>query len=102
MTRRDRTAISAPVVLPRPTDQYDYSYMNNLIKQLQAALDDARSPSVIRGGELFISNLPSRGAGLPSGSVFEDSGVLKVVRVSDAFADTYIVGSQLGTVTVTT
>lgn len=102
MTRRDRTAISAPAALPRPTSQYDQSYMSNLIKQLQAALDDDRYPSILRGGELFLNNLPSRGAGLPPGSVFQDSGVLKIVRTSDAFSDTYIVGAALGTVTVTT
>lgn len=102
MTHRERKAVSAPVVLPRPPDQYDTSYMNNFIKQLQSALDDARSPSLLKGGELFLSNVPSRGWGLPAGSVFEDSGVLRVVRSFDVFADTNLTTAYVGTVTVTT
>lgn len=101
MTRKIRTNIPAPVVLPKPEHGYSEYYMNNLIKQLQSALDGARTPAILVGGELFLFNIPSRGAGLPPGSVYQDSGVLKIVRESDILLDTYSMSVAVGTVVVT-
>lgn len=102
MTTRNRSSVPPPTVLPRSPDHYDQYYMNNLIKQLQSALDDNQAPSIVRGGELFLTNIPSRGAGLPTGSVFEDMGVLKIIRSKDAYADSFSSNLVLGSITVST
>lgn len=72
------------------------------MRQLQQSFDDVYFPSVLRGGELFLNNCPSRGAGLSPGSVFEDGGILKIVRTQDIFADTFGMTMSVGTVSVST
>ena len=102
MARREQTSVPNPVVIPRPTNDYDRSYMNNLVRALQQAFDTASNPSLIKGGELFLSNLPTRGASLRAGYVFADSGVLKIVREDDIFAETFPITVSVGTVLVST
>jgi hypothetical protein len=74
----------------------------NFMRQLQQSFDDIYFPSILRGGELFLNGCPSRGAGLPSGSVFEDSGILKIVRVNDIYADSFGLTLSVGSVSVST
>lgn len=102
MSRREQTSVPNPVVIPRPTHDYSSSYMNNLVKALQQAFDTAHNPSLLKGGELYLSNLPTLGAGLREGYVFADSGVLKIVRSNDIFADTFPITVSVGTVLVST
>ena len=102
MARRESTTVPNPVIIPRPTRDYDGSYMNNLVRALQQAFDTANNPSLLKGGELYLSNLPTLGAGLRVGYVFADSGVLKIVRENDVFADTFPITVSVGTVSVST
>lgn len=90
------------VILPKSPSEFRQDYFNNLIKLLQLNIDSDDNPSLLRGGELFLNDLPTRGAGLRAGYVFSDSGTLKIVRDQDAFADSFNLTVSLGTVTVST
>jgi len=81
---------------------WDNQYINSLIKALQQGFDNQSNPSILRGGELFLSNIPTRGAGLSPGYVFSDSGTLKIVREGDIYAESFSFTVSVGTVTVTT
>lgn len=87
---------------PRPARDYNQGDWMNFVRQLQQAMDDASFPSILRGGQLFLDNLPSRGAGLATGYVFEDSGILKIVRTNDIFADSFGITMSVGSVSVST
>ena len=78
--------------LPLPPSDYNQEYMNRLLKQLGfiiARLNSIRPVTVgsdlsqqnvgypISG--LTIVNIPTSSANLPSGSVWSDSGTLKIV-----------------------
>jgi hypothetical protein len=78
--------------LPLPPSNYNQEYMNRLLKQLGfiiARLNSIRPVTVgsdlsqqnvgypISG--LTIVNVPTSSANLPSGSVWSDSGTLKIV-----------------------
>lgn len=78
--------------LPLPPSDYNQEYMNRLLKQLGfiiARLNSIRPVTVgsdlsqqnvgypISG--LTIVNVPTSSANLPSGSVWSDSGTLKIV-----------------------
>ena len=102
MARREQTSVPNPVIIPRPSRDWDHSYMNNLVRALQQAFDTTSNPSLLKGGELYLNNLPTLGAGLREGYVFADSGVLKIVRANDVFADTFPITVSVGTVSVST
>lgn len=78
--------------LPLPPEEYDRQYMNRLIRQLDFALKSLNSIRPVTVGSdltsqtaaypisgLTIVNVPTSSAGLPSGSVWSDAGVLKIV-----------------------
>lgn len=78
--------------LPLPPNEYDRQYMNRLIRQLDFALKSLNSVRPVTVGSdltsqtaaypisgLTIVNVPTSSAGLPSGSVWSDAGVLKIV-----------------------
>jgi len=78
--------------LPLPPEEYDRQYMNRLIRQLEFAIRNLNSIRPITVGSdltlqtaaypisgLTIVNVPTSSTGLPSGSVWSDAGVLKIV-----------------------
>lgn len=95
----------APVIslqFPAPPEEYDQEYFRLIVRTLETTLLDLGFQAVIQGGELYLNNLPSRGSGLRIGEVFQDAGVLKIVRENDVFAGTHVGTMGLGTVTVVT
>jgi hypothetical protein len=78
--------------LPLPPDEYDRQYMSRLIKQLELVIRNFNSVRPLTVGSdlttetaaypisgLTIVNVPTSSAGLPSGSVWSDGGILKIV-----------------------
>lgn len=78
--------------LPLPPKEYNQDYMNRLVKQLALTIAriNAIRPLTVGSdlsGEiagyplsgLTITNIPTSSAGLPPGSVWSDSGTLKIV-----------------------
>ena len=78
--------------LPLPPKEYDQEYMNRLIRQIKFAIlnleaikpitvasDRTRQIVAFPISGLTIQDIPTSSAGLPVGSVWSDSGVLKIV-----------------------
>lgn len=78
--------------LPLPPSDYNQEYMNRLLKQLNLILARLNSIRPVTVGSdlsqqvvgypisgLTIVNIPTSSANLPSGSVWSDSGTLKIV-----------------------
>ena len=72
-------------VFPSPSDQYDPQYMTDLIR-----------------ATLVLTNLPTSGAQLETGSVYNDNGTLKIVLPNIGYGSAVTASSSIGTVTVTT
>lgn len=85
--------MTSPITaLPLPTKEYDQAYMNRLVRQLDLTISKLQSIRPITVGSdltsqiaafpisgLTIQNIPTSPTGLPAGSVWSDSGVLKIV-----------------------
>lgn len=78
--------------LPLPTPEYNIEYMNRLVRQINLALNKLNAIGPLTVGSdptsqvaaypisgLTIVNIPTSPDGLPSGSVWSDSGTLKIV-----------------------
>ena len=89
------------LVLPNPSAEYSQLEMDLLLRTLETVLERLSFPLVVRGGRLYLTNLPSNGSGLVTGEVFEDNGILKIVRSEDVFAGSLVGTGAVGTVTVT-
>lgn len=83
---------SSKTALPLPPKEYNQEYMNRLIKQLDFAIRKLESIRPITVASdlsskvaafpisgLTIQDIPTSPTGLPEGSVWSDSGVLKIV-----------------------
>ncbi len=78
--------------LPLPPKDYSQEYMNRLLKQLSLVIAKINAIRPLTVGSdlsqqtvgypisgLTIVNVPTSSANLPSGSVWSDSGTLKIV-----------------------
>jgi len=98
-----RTGTSISAVLPLPPMEYDVAYMNNLIRILNFFIQQVQNPGLVLGNALTIEdrdkdtqfllnpneeretliwimkNLPTSSAGLASGQVWNNAGVLSIV-----------------------
>lgn len=83
---------SINTALPLPPREYDLDYMNRLVRQLNLALLKMNTTGPLQGGSdlsntikghpisaLTLIDIPTSSANLPSGSVWSDGGVLKIV-----------------------
>ena len=93
-----------PYRLPSSPNDYEQSYFNQLVRQIEKGLNELSHPSLAKCDQLFIdiNTLPSTGAGLRPGFVFRDGSILKIVKEGDVYIDTYFITVALGTITVTT
>ena len=69
----------APPRLPEPPIEYTQQYMADLIRSLEVFIEQERNPGEMRGTRLTLTDLPTSATGLETGSLFNDSGVVKVV-----------------------
>tara|TARA_B100000963_G_scaffold155153_1_gene135001 strand:+ start:803 stop:1033 length:231 start_codon:yes stop_codon:yes gene_type:complete len=69
----------APPRLPEPPIEYTQQYMADLVRSLQVFIEQERNPGEMRGTKLTLTDLPTSATGLETGSLFNDSGVVKVV-----------------------
>jgi hypothetical protein len=66
-------------VLPLPPLEYDTQYFNSLVRQLNYIIQQQANPGQMRGATLTLTNLPTSAAGLPSGSIWNNAGILNIV-----------------------
>lgn len=91
--------------LPRPPGgAVDATYISVLVRALELALDDLSDISPLRGASLYLApeSFPLTGNGQRVGGCFNDAGTLKIVLGEVAYAPSFLVNADLGSVTVST
>ncbi len=68
----------APPRLPEPPIEYTQQYMADLVRSLQVFIEQERNPGELRGTKLTLTDLPTSATGLETGSLYNDSGTIKV------------------------
>jgi hypothetical protein len=68
----------APPRLPEPPTEYSQQYMADLLRSLQTFIEQERNPGEMRGTKLTLTDLPTSATGLETGSLYNDSGTVKV------------------------
>ena len=69
---------AAPPRLPEPPIEYTQQYMADLVRSLQVFIEQERNPGELRGTKLTLTDLPTSATGLETGSLYNDSGTIKV------------------------
>jgi hypothetical protein len=67
-----------PPRLPDPPMEYNVQYMSDLIRALELFIDQERNPGELRGTKITLTDLPTSATGLEAGSLYNDSGTVKV------------------------
>jgi hypothetical protein len=68
----------APPRLPEPPIEYTQQYMADLVRSLQTFIEQERNPGEMRGTKLTLTDLPTSATGLETGTLYNDSGTVKV------------------------
>ena len=68
----------APPRLPEPPIEYTQQYMADLVRSLQTFIEQERNPGEMRGTKLTLTDLPTSATGLETGTLYNDSGTIKV------------------------
>jgi hypothetical protein len=69
----------SPPALPVAPEEYDPIFMNQFIRGLNIYFRQIGSTTPIVVDSIQLTNLPTSSTGLPSGSVWNNSGVLNIV-----------------------
>lgn len=88
--------------LPLPPEEYDRGYMESLVRIVELHFFQAAEPGDLRAAKMAATQLPTTGGGLRDGDIFDDGGVLKIIRAGDAYSGTTVGTTAVGTVTVST
>jgi hypothetical protein len=88
--------------LPMPSTGYDVNYMNQLVRALGNYFGLLDSTTPIQVDSIVLSKLPTTGANLPVGSVYQSGDTLMIVVSYKAYAASLPVTVSLGDVSVTT
>ena len=102
MSRRATAQVIPIPRLPRPTGEVTQIYIDQLVSAIEALTDVLSSEQPRRFAELSLSDLQGHGDGLRIDEIFQDSGILKIVRSEDRFAGSFVSTTAIGTVTVST
>lgn len=65
--------------LPVPPAEYDQNYFSEVVRALSLFMQAERNPGPARSTTLVLTDLPTSSTGLKVGTVWNDSGTLKVV-----------------------
>jgi hypothetical protein len=100
------SVLKTEVVIPRLPRlngaQVDIRYLDQLVRALENAIDILNSTRQRNVTAINLTNTQEHGAGLRTGDIFSDDGILKIVRAGEAYADTFVATTALGSVTVST
>jgi hypothetical protein len=66
-------------ILPVPPVQYDQNWANQVVRILNFYFTALQNPGPMRGTTITLTDLPTSSAGLASGSLWNDSGTVKIV-----------------------
>ena len=69
----------APPRLPEAPEEYSRQYMEDLLRSLEIFIQQERTPGEIRGTSITLTDLPTSSTGLEVGSLWNDTGTVKIV-----------------------
>jgi len=67
-----------PPRLPEAPQEYSLSYMSDLVRALEIFIEQERNPGDLRASTITITDLPTSATGLETGTLYNDSGTVKV------------------------
>lgn len=68
-----------PPQFPLPPEEYDRQYFDEMVRSLTQLVIQLQNPGELRGTKITLTNLPTSATGLESGSLYNDSGTVKIV-----------------------
>jgi len=68
-----------PPRLPEPPAEISQVYMQDLLRALELFIAQERNPGELRGTKITLTELPTSATGLETGSLYNDSGTVKIV-----------------------
>lgn len=71
--------ILPPPRLPDPPKEFSQMYMQDLLRALEFYIEQERNPGELRGTKITLTELPTSPTGLETGSLWNDSGTVKIV-----------------------
>jgi|TARA_R110000824_G_scaffold263823_2_gene452651 hypothetical protein len=87
-------------VLPLPPAQYDRVYMESLVRAIEIHFLQGAEPGDMRAAKMAATQLPTTGGALRDGDIFDDGGILKIIRSGDSYSGTAVGTTAVGTVTI--
>lgn len=69
------------VSLPLASQEYSRQVQDELVRQLRLLVNQINADGPLRGTTLTLTDIPTSAAGLPSGSVWVDTGAGNVLKV---------------------
>ena len=70
---------TAAPILPVPPAQYDQNWANQTVRILNTYFVSLQNPGPLRATTITLTDLPTSSAGLPTGSLWNDLGTVKIV-----------------------
>ena len=67
-----------PPRLPEAPQENSVGYMSDLVRALEIFIEQERNPGDIRASTITITDLPTSATGLETGTLYNDSGTVKV------------------------
>lgn len=87
-------------VLPLPPAEYDRVYMESLVRAVEIYFLQSEEPGDLRASKMAATQLPTTGGALRDGDIFDDGGILKIIRSGDSYSGTTVGTTAVGTVTI--
>jgi hypothetical protein len=91
---------NVPPRLPEPTENYEITYMDALVRALQLFITQERNPGEERATKVTFTDLPTSDSGLEAGSLYRIGNDVKISLIDMAVPDPAISSGSVGTVTV--
>lgn len=88
--------------LPAPPRGYDVNFMNQLVRALGNYFSLLDSTTPIQVDSIVLTRLPTTGAGLPVGSVYQNGDALLIVVSYKAYAASLSATVSVGDVSIST
>ena len=87
---------------PRAPEQYNASYMSEVVRSFSVFLELFNNPGDARHTELTLTNLPQNDYNLEVGAIFQQDGNLKIVIANKPHPAGLTGTGAVGSVTVST
>lgn len=68
-----------PPVISNAPPEYDQAYMSDLARVLTLLIEQVNSEGQLRATTAVLTALPTSASGLATGSLYNDSGTIKIV-----------------------